>query len=222
MKERMAEIRASCTFQGGNNMADRMKMAAGNELPMANRQYKARLFEMIFSKKKELELKVTMLNINRGHNSGLMSACKTLADYAEYTARVREYAVSMPLEEAVERAITECISKGILADFLSGYRAEAKKVTIYEYNEEEHMRMEREENFENGRKEERARIYVRGICKKIKKNNTIPEIADMLELDEETARQICDIAKDYAPEYDEEEIVKKYLKLEAKRNFRSA
>ena len=163
-----------------------------------------------------------MLNINRGHNSGLMSACKTLADYAEYTARVREYAASMPLEEAVERAITECISKGILADFLSGYRAEAKKVTIYEYNEEEHMRMEREENFENGRKEERARIYVRGICKKIKKNNTIPEIADMLELDEKTVRQICDIAKDYAPEYDEEEIVKKYLKLEAKRNFRSA
>ena len=50
MKKRMAEIRASCTFQGGNNMTDRMKMAAGNELPMANRQYIARLFEMIFFK----------------------------------------------------------------------------------------------------------------------------------------------------------------------------
>ena len=56
----------------------------------------------------------------------------------------------MPLDEAVERAITECISEGILADFLRENRAEAKKVSIYEYDEERHMRQTREEGVEEG------------------------------------------------------------------------
>ena len=91
-----------------------------------------------------------MLNINKGHNRKLMETCKTLHDYAEYTSRVREYAAKMPLDEAVERAITECISEGILADFLRRNRAEAKKVSIYEYDEERHMRQTREEGVEDG------------------------------------------------------------------------
>ena len=61
----------------------------------------------------------------------------------------------MRLEDAVERAITECMEEDILAEFLRKYRAEAKKVSIYEYNEEEHLRMEREESFERGRLAER-------------------------------------------------------------------
>lgn len=97
-----------------------------------------------------LELKAVMLNINKGHNRKLMETCKTLHDYAEYTSRVREYAAQMSLDEAVERAITECISEGILADFLRKNRAEAKKVSIYEYDEERHMRQTREEGVEDG------------------------------------------------------------------------
>lgn len=56
----------------------------------------------------------------------------------------------MPLDLAVEQAITECISEGILADFLRKNRAEAKKVSIYEYDEERHMRQTREEGMEEG------------------------------------------------------------------------
>ena len=97
-----------------------------------------------------LELKAVMLNINKGHNRKLMETCRTLQDYAEYTFRVREYAAEMPLDRAVEQAITECISEGILADFLRKNRAEAKKVSIYEYDEERHMRQTREEGMEEG------------------------------------------------------------------------
>lgn len=97
-----------------------------------------------------LELKAVMLNINKGHNRKLMETCRTLQDYAEYTFRVREYAAEMPLDFAVEQAITECISEGILADFLRKNRAEAKKVSIYEYDEERHMRQTREEGMEEG------------------------------------------------------------------------
>ena len=58
----------------------------------------------------------------------------------------------MSSEEAVERAITECIAEGILREFLIKNRAEAKAVSIYEYSEEEHIRMEREDAFEDGKK----------------------------------------------------------------------
>lgn len=49
----------------------------------------------------------------------------------------------MPISEAVEQAIRECIEEDILAEFLTQNRAEAKQVSIYEYDEEKHMRQER-------------------------------------------------------------------------------
>ena len=71
----------------------------------------------------ELELEATILNINVGCNRELMDACKTLADYARYTQRVRDYAEEMPLNQAVERAVTECIREGILEEFLRENRS---------------------------------------------------------------------------------------------------
>lgn len=98
-----------------------------------------------------LELKATMLNINLGHNVTLLNTCKTLKDYAEYTFRVRKYAEKMTLEKAVDRAIEECIREGILAEFLSRHRAEARAMSIYEYDEERHMRQTREEGYDAGK-----------------------------------------------------------------------
>ena len=103
-----------------------------------------------------LELTAVMLNINRGHNEKLKGLCKSLKDYSEYTARVREYADTMPISEAVEQAICECIQEGILTEFLKQNRAEAKQVSIYEYDEEKHMRQEREASWEDG--------WAAGIC----------------------------------------------------------
>ena len=54
-----------------------------------------------------LELRAVILNINPGNNEALVSACKSLKDYVEYTSRVRTYAEEMDIEEAVEKAITE-------------------------------------------------------------------------------------------------------------------
>ena len=69
-----------------------------------------------------------LLNINRNHNRELMEACRDLKDYAEYVDRVRKYVRELPLSEAVERAITECIRKGILKEFLEKNRAEVKTI----------------------------------------------------------------------------------------------
>ena len=92
-----------------------------------------------------LNLKAVLLNINSGYNNDIVDACKTLSDYVIYTSRVRQYAERVDIEEAVERAITECIAEGILADFLTRYRNEAKKMSIYEYDEERQRIWDREE-----------------------------------------------------------------------------
>lgn len=49
-----------------------------------------------------------------------------------------------PLEKAVEQAVDTCIKNGILEDFLRKNRAEAIKMSIFEYDEEKHLTNERE------------------------------------------------------------------------------
>lgn len=98
----------------------------------------------------ELELSVTVYNINRGNNEELMDACQTLREYALYVEQVRMYAKQMPLAEAVAKAVDYCIDAGILAEFLKKNRAEAIKVSIYEYDEELHFQTLKEEGREEG------------------------------------------------------------------------
>lgn len=133
-----------------------------------------------------LELKATLLNINPGRNPDLLSACKTLSDYSEYTNRVRKYAANYPLDDAVERAITECIHEGILADFLNQNRMEAKHMSIYEYDYEKHMQMERAEAREDGMKLHTMQL----IQKKLDKGKSIDEIADILEETPDTIQEL--------------------------------
>ena len=108
-----------------------------------------------------LDLETVMLNVNAGHSPELLKSCKTLADYAEYTARVRKYASEMPIEDAVERAVTECIREGILEDFLRKNRAEAKRMSIYEYDQARHIRQEREEAWEDGKQESQRTVAMK-------------------------------------------------------------
>ena len=101
----------------------------------------------------ELELSVWVYNINLGHNTELLEACHLLKEYAQYVEQVRIFAKKLPFGEAVENAVTHCISHGILTDFLSKNRAEAIAVSILEYNEEKHLKDERDEWRKIGRKE---------------------------------------------------------------------
>ncbi len=146
-----------------------------------------------FSKKQEnpeLELIVTVLNINAGNNAEILGKCKTLKEYMQYIERVRGYASQMPIQEAVERAITECISEGILRDFLKRNRAEAMKVSIYEYNEEQHLATVRSEGYEDGLDEglERGIIQTRrqAILELLEDLGMVPEeISELVEKQED-------------------------------------
>ena len=111
-----------------------------------------------------LELKVRFLNINLGHNRELMERCRTLREYSEFVARIRRYANrGAAIEEAVERAVTECIEEGILSDFLRSQRAEVIAVSIFEYNEEEELKKLRRAEFQSGMEEGIAQGIEQGL-----------------------------------------------------------
>ena len=92
-----------------------------------------------------LELSVIVYNVNLGCNNELLDACCLLKEYAQYVAQVRAYAEELPLPEAVEKAVDDCIRNNILTEFLAKNRAEAIAVSIFEYDEEKHMKSERKE-----------------------------------------------------------------------------
>ena len=99
----------------------------------------------------KLELIVTVLNVNEGHNADLMQHCNTLNEYAQYVARVRHYAADMSLDQAVERAVDECVREGILAEFLTRNRNEVISMSIFEYDKELEEKKLRKAEFEAGR-----------------------------------------------------------------------
>ena len=99
----------------------------------------------------KLELIVTVLNVNEGHNAELMQHCNTLNEYAQYVARVRLYAADMSLDQAVERAVDECIREGILAEFLTCNRNEVISMSIFEYDKELEEKKLRKAEYEAGR-----------------------------------------------------------------------
>lgn len=119
-----------------------------------------------FEKKQEppaLELTVVIYNINFGHNQELLESCHLLKEYAQYVAQVRTYAKEADFPKAVEQAVAYCIRNGILTDFLTKNRAEVIAVSIFEYDEEKHMKNEREEWREIGLKEGLAIGHEKGV-----------------------------------------------------------
>ena len=161
-----------------------------------------------------------MLNINEGKNRQLMESCRTLADYARYTQRVRGYAKVMETPAAVERAVAECIAEGILSDFLSKNRAEASKVSIYEYDEEKHMRQVREEGQMDGRNEGRIEGRSEGetlklismIQKKCQKGKSLEDTAEDLEEEASDIEAIYHIVREN-PDKDREELLRMVLSI---------
>ena len=97
-----------------------------------------------------LELIVTTFNVNAGHNTELMSHCQILKEYSIYVAKVRSLAEQMPLDDAVQKAVTECIQENILADFLRKNQAEVIAMSIFEYDKVEEEKKLRKAEFDAG------------------------------------------------------------------------
>lgn len=110
----------------------------------------------------ELELNVTVYNINPGLNEELLEACQLLKEYTLFTAKIRENRKSMDLEAAINKAVEDCIREGILADFLREQKAEVVAMSIFEYDQEGHMEVIREEGWEDGHRQGLSQGLIQG------------------------------------------------------------
>ena len=122
----------------------------------------------------ELELMVRVININTANNAGnksrtfnsnindnsnmhtysseFLSKCETLKDYMTFVnkVRVKTDVEKIDIRTAVTEAVDECIAENVLSDFLKNHREEVITVSIYEYDEEGHLEIVKEEGRQLG------------------------------------------------------------------------
>ena len=83
--------------------------------------------------------------------------CKRILGHPETLGRITKgfvkEAKDVSLEEAVTRAVDECIEEGILAEFLLKNKTEVIKVSIYEYDKEFEEKKLRKAEYEAGRQD---------------------------------------------------------------------
>lgn len=99
----------------------------------------------------DIEVTVTMLNINYGHNNELIKACKPLEEYAWFIDKIRLVQnQGDSLESAIDIALDELPDDSLIKQFLTDNRAEVKRMCITEYDEERTFAEQREEGYEEG------------------------------------------------------------------------
>ena len=178
-----------------------------------------------------IEVRCRVYNINPDNTRTLKERSAVLEGYTYFVEKVRTYRKgNMGLEEAVDRAIEDCIENHVLEDFFRDRKDEVKKMTHLDYTWEKREQMIRKEEFEEGMEQGMERGIAQGmergiaqgieqgveqgrvqrlteqVCSKLKKGKTPEEIADALEEPVENIQKICRIAEQYAPEYPAEDV----------------
>ncbi len=95
--------------------------------------------------KSDLNLKVTMLNINCEKNKDMLNACQPLKEYLMLADNIRKYGKEYTIDDAVDKAIDELPENAVIKPFLLSNIAEVKRMCIKEYDEAETLAHERME-----------------------------------------------------------------------------
>ena len=103
---------------------------------------------MLFSDKEALLSLYNAVNNSHYTDSGALEI--VTLENAIYVAKVRSFAEQMPLDDAVQKAVTECIQENILADFLRKNQAEVIAMSIFEYDKVEEEKKLRKAEFDAG------------------------------------------------------------------------
>ena len=94
----------------------------------------------------DIEVLVTMLNINYGKNRELMEACEPLSEYAWLVEAIRRnQKIMRNLEAAIDAAIDEMPDEFVIKRFLLQNKAEVKGMFLTEYDQEKVLSQERRE-----------------------------------------------------------------------------
>ena len=115
----------------------------------------------------------------------------------------KKYSKNKDIRTAVTEAVDECIASGVLSCFFSEYRDEVIDVSVYDYDEEGRMRVEREEGREEGHQEE----LISQIIPKVQKGKDINTIASEVEKDVDNIKPLYDAVVAAVPDYDMDKIM---------------
>ena len=102
----------------------------------------------------DIDVRVTMLNINYGRNIELMNACQPLMEYALFVEQVRQNQERMrDMDQAVDAALTALPDGAFIKPFLLENQAEVKRMCLFEYDEARLLADTRKDGVLQGRKE---------------------------------------------------------------------
>ena len=104
----------------------------------------------------DIEVVAHMLNINYGHNKELMERCRKLKEYAQFIDIIRHYLKEnehWSNEQAISKAIDDCIQNNILRDILQKERLRVMASILSEFDEVGYKEMIRQEAYEDAYEE---------------------------------------------------------------------
>lgn len=115
-----------------------------------------------------VELTVKVININPDQKHEVLERCPVLKEYSIFVDTIRKYEDAGDPEK-YRKAINECIETNVLADYFRKKGSEVVNMLMSEYNYEQDIEVQREEAFEEGKKEGEER-YNKLLLKLSEKN----------------------------------------------------
>ena len=141
-----------------------------------------------FGGKGDIEVLVTMLNINYGKNKALMEACEPLNEYAWLVEAIRHNQKAMKdLEAAIDAALNEMPDEFAIKKFLLLNKAEVKGMFLTEYNQEKVLEQERLDSLKQGIAQANERV----ATDMLRDNYPLSAIAKISKLSQEKIRAIA-------------------------------
>ncbi len=125
-------------YNGTTNMPDKKELRLSDAFQQPTEQ-------------PDIEVIAHMLNINYGHNKELMERCRKLKEYAQFIDIIRHYLrenKQWSNEQAISKAIDDCIQNNILRDILQKERLRVMASILSEFDEVGYKEMIREEAYE--------------------------------------------------------------------------
>ncbi|MGI5096864.1 Rpn family recombination-promoting nuclease/putative transposase [Treponema socranskii] len=119
---------------------------------------------MTIPERPDLELVVSVMNINYNRGSEILHTCKPLKEYTLFVETVRRHTKLDP-ENGFQNAIKECIQNDILREYLQRKSREVMNMLIAEYDYDVDIAVQREEEREIALQEGIAQGEAKGEAK---------------------------------------------------------
>lgn len=111
-----------------------------------------------------LDLMVKVINVNYDKGADILDKCKTLREYSMFIHKVRTVRDELgDLDVAIDASIRECISEGILAEFLKNNKGDVMSFLEVNLTEEEKDAIRRQDGYNEAVRDTALRMKEEGF-----------------------------------------------------------